>query len=88
MYVLTEKGLETARRFIQDLKAQRKTLLDLGLDTADETSLPTVEDIESDINLFGLDDSMEYFNFWAITDHCDSKDMLWLQFPRDISEAA
>lgn len=44
-YILTEKGRENVAWFIKECKAKRKEILDAGLDTADDTNLPTEEDI-------------------------------------------
>lgn len=42
--------------------------------TADETELPTAQDILDDVNVgVGLDEENEYFNSWGITDHFGSQ---------------
>lgn len=69
--VLTKKGEEAVRTFIQECEAKRKEILDAGLDTADETTLPTVEDIQNDIMSFPLENGC-YYNCWGVTDHYDS----------------
>lgn len=70
-FVLTERGKQTAEKFIAELKALRKELLDAGKDTADETTIPDVEDIQCDIEFIGLDPDMEYCNGWGATDNSD-----------------
>lgn len=73
-YVFTVSGYRTAKRFIAECAAKRKEILDAGIDTADETELPTAQDILDDVNVgVGLDDENEYFNSWGITDHFGSQ---------------
>ena len=43
-----------------------------GTPTAEETNIPTVSDIESDINAFGVDEDGDYFNGWGVTDNYNS----------------
>lgn len=69
MYVLTEKGRNVIEHFIKECKAKRKEVLDARKDTADETELPTVEDILCDINFDGVDSDGDYYNGWGVTDH-------------------
>ena len=83
MYRLTEKGKKECERFIAECQAKRKELLDAGKDTADETTIPSVEDIELDINIEGIDEENEYYNSWGVTDHYDSPPIslvLWDDF--------
>jgi hypothetical protein len=73
-YVFTASGYRTAKRFIAECAAKRKEILDAGIDTADETELPTAQDILDDVNVcVGLDEENEYFNSWGITDHFGSQ---------------
>lgn len=72
MYKLTEKGIKECERFIAECKAKRKEILDANKDTAEDTNIPTVEDIESDINDFGVDEEGDYFNGWGVTDNYNS----------------
>ena len=44
-YILTEKGREKVTWFIKECAAKRKEILDAGIDTADDTNLPTEEAI-------------------------------------------
>lgn len=72
-YVFTVSGYRTAKRFIAECAAKRKEILDAGIDTANETELPTTQDILDDVNVgVGLDEENEYFNSWGITDHFGS----------------
>lgn len=72
-YVFTVSGYRTAKRFIAECAAKRKEILDAGIDTADETELPTAQDILDDVNTgVGLDEENEYFDSWGITDHYSS----------------
>lgn len=73
-YVFTVNGYRTAKRFIAECAAKRKEILDAGIDTADETELPTTQDILDDVNVgVGLYDENEYINSWGITDHFGSQ---------------
>lgn len=73
-YIFTVSGYRTAERFIAECAAKRKDVLEAGIDTADETDLPTAQDILDDVNVgVGLDEENEYFNSWGITDHFGSQ---------------
>lgn len=72
-YTYTLPGRWKACHFIYECKAKRKEILDAGIDTADETYLPTAQDILDDVNTgVGLDEGNEYYNCWGITDHYNS----------------
>jgi len=72
-YVFTVNGYRTVKRFIAECAAKRKEVLDAGIDTADETELPTTQDILDDVNEgVGLAEDNEYYNCWGITDHYSS----------------
>lgn len=72
-YTYTSIGRWKACHFIRVCEVKRKEILDAGIDTADETELPTAQDILDDVNTgVGLDYENEYFNIWGITDHFDS----------------
>lgn len=87
MYELTKEGKRKVEEYIRDLETQRNEILNEGLDTADDTYLPTVEDIESDLNFIDIDvdvdGSGEYYNSWGITDNYDSNYPLSLILGRD-----
>lgn len=76
--ILTEKGKELIEKFIQECEAKRKEILDAGLDTATNTKLPTIEDIQSDILLAPIEDGC-YYGCWGVTDHYES-DVLNLEW--------
>ena len=72
-YIYTPKGREKVNHFIRVCEVKRKEILDAGIDTADETELPTAQDILDDVNTgVGLDEENEYFDSWGITDHYSS----------------
>ena len=73
-FVLTEQGRKTAANFISGCRELRKEILDGRKDTADDTNLPTIEDIEADLNFSELDDDTgDYYNGWGVTDNYDSE---------------
>ena len=79
-YVLTERGICVIENFIAECKAKRKEILDAGIDTADLTSLPTAEDILSDLNDgIGIDEDGDYYNCWGVTDNYNSDNPLCLE---------
>lgn len=86
MYKLTEKGVEVCKKFIAECYAQRKEILDAGKDTAEETSIPTIEDIESDLNAFGFDIYGDYYNCWGVTDAYNSDNPIMLTLGSDFTE--
>lgn len=72
-YTYTPKGRLLVYHFIRECEVKRKEILDAGIDTADETELPTVQDILDDVNTgVGLYEGNEYFDSWGITDHYNS----------------
>lgn len=76
-YVLTKTGIRIAKEYIKELQEKRKEILDGCKDTCEETKLPDVEAIESDVNLFAEDG--EYLNGWSVTDNYNSDYPLCLQ---------
>ena len=82
MYKLTEQGIKSCEAFIAECIAKRKEILDAKLDTACYTELPTVEDIENDIESF-IDEYGEYCNYWGVTDICNSDYPIRLEFGID-----
>lgn len=78
---LTAEGRRKCEAFLCKCQAQRKEILDAGKDTADNTVLPSIEDIEADILDF-LDANGDYYNCWGITNNYDS-DLLCLQINVD-----
>ena len=85
-YKLTEKGRQKVERYIKELEAKRKEILDAGLDTADDTNLPDIETIESDIAFIGLDEDNEYYNSWGVTDKYNADYPLSLSLNEDLTE--
>lgn len=83
---LTLKGKANANLYIRELEAKRKEILDARKDTAKNTNIPTIEDIEDDVNLIGVDDEGEYYNGWAVTDNYDADYPLLLKTGRDLEE--
>lgn len=72
-YTYTPMGRWKACHFVRECEVKRKEILDAGIDTADETELPTAQDILDDVNTgVGLDEENEYFDSWSITDHYNS----------------
>ena len=84
-YRLTVKGLEKAEQYLRELIAYRKEILDAKLDTVDDTPIPTIQDIESDIESFEEDD--EYYNSWSIADDTTMNMPLCLKYEEDYLEA-
>ena len=64
MYKLTKQGIKKCERFISECNAKRKGIVDAGNDTIYDTTLPTIEDIENDIESF-IDEYGEYCNCWG-----------------------
>ena len=83
MYKLTETGKIAINNYIIEAKAKRKEILDAGLDTADETSIPTEEDILADIEFQGIDDEGEYYNCWGVTDNYNTDYGIFLTYGID-----
>ena len=90
MYVLTENGRKIAETYIHELEAKRKEILEAGKDVADETVLPTVDDIQEDIELCGVNwddpDVPCYYNGWGVTDHYEADYPILLKYGRDFVE--
>lgn len=85
-FILTDYGKRVVKDYITELAAKRKEILDARKDTADETTLPTEEDIISDVNYLGLDDNGEYYNGWAVTDNYDADYPILLKLGKDLKE--
>lgn len=82
---LTKTGLNNVRAFLMECEAKRKELLDAKMDTADDTKIPSVEDILSDINYgVGIDADGEYYNGWDVTDKYNSTHPLSLSVGTDL----
>lgn len=72
MIILTDKGKVTVNQYLLEIQAKRKEILDAKKDTADETPMPTANDIIDDIELIGLDDDNCYRNGWGCTDNYEA----------------
>lgn len=81
-YVLTKTGKKKIQEFILECEKERRNILDNHLDTANETILPTEEDILADIYDF-INEDGSYCNAWAITDNACSNEMLSLNIGED-----
>lgn len=77
----TEIGKTKVKAYITELKAKRKEILDAGLDTADETTLPDEKDILDDIEFF--EEENEYYNSWGVTDNYNGDNALYLKRGED-----
>lgn len=78
MYKLTERGSSEVKFYLKELAAKRREILDAGIDTADYTELPTVDDILMDIAHF-IEPNGEYCNGWGATDNYDADYPLYLK---------
>lgn len=78
---LTQTGERKVKFYIKTLELKRKEILDAGKDTANETKLPTIEDIIADIEAF--EENGEYLNNWGVTDNYDNDFSLWLKKKED-----
>lgn len=77
-YTLTEIGHEHVSDFLKECSEKRKEILDAGIDTACQTTLPTKADILLEVNDGkNIDDSGEYDSDWAVTDNTDEDTLLW-----------
>ena len=85
MYKLTKEGLRKVNTYIKELEAKRKEILDAGKDTAEDTTIPTADDILSEIDYF-IDEDGEYCNCWGVTDHYDADGPLCLRFVEDFED--
>ena len=91
VYRLTKKGREEIERYIRELEAKRKEILDAKKDTADETKLPTVEEVFIDAmemeDTFGDNAPSEgdvVGNGWGVTDSYEADGPIALVIGRDI----
>lgn len=85
-FILTDTGRKNAERYIKELEAKRKEILDAGKDSADDTPLPSVDDIIGDVNFIGIDEDGEYYNGFGVTDNYDADYPLLLKLGRDLEE--
>ena len=89
MIRLTETGRDKAEKYIRSLKEEREKILLAHKDTADNTHIPTLKEIENDIEE-NEDDygngCIEYCEYWGATDHYDSEFSLSLTKGLDYSD--
>ncbi len=81
---LSERGLNHIKQYLENLKKKRYKILKERLDTAENTKLPNMEDILSDVETFFDSTSMDYTNNWGVTDELNSDFPLYLQYMTDI----
>lgn len=90
MYTLTKNGEKLVEEYLSELRTKRTGILSAGADTANETVLPTKEDIVSDIEFCGIDmddpDGPCYYNGWAVTDNYDADYPILLKLGRDFTK--
>lgn len=67
-YSLTDAGKTKVKHFIEDCRIKQDSILKAGLDTAKETTLPSVEDILCNVENM-VDEDGKYTNAWNITDN-------------------
>ena len=67
-YNLTNDGMSKVKLFIEQCKVKQESILKAGLDTAKETTLPSVEDILCNVEDM-VDKNGEYTNTWSISDN-------------------
>ena len=82
-YLLTKIGVKECKRYIRELEAKRKEILDAGIDTADNTNIPSVQDIEADISFIGVDEDGDYYNYFGVTDNYDADCSIILREGKD-----
>ena len=80
----TEKGKEKVKAYIKELEAKRKEILDAGKDTADDTYIPTLEDILDDASYWFDEENREYFNSWGVTDNYNADNAIRFTLGEDI----
>lgn len=86
MYKLTHEGIKKCQSFIAECEAKRKEILDARLDSDELTTIPSIEDIESDINGMGIDQDGDYYNSWGVTDNYNSDKPIGLTIDIDFIE--
>ena len=67
-YSLTDAGKTKVKHFIENCRIKQDSILKAGLDTAKETTLPSVEDILCNVEDM-VDEDGKYTNAWNITDN-------------------
>ena len=86
-YELTPQGREECKRYLKELQAKRKKILDAGIDTVHETSIDyTPEELLEDVLLFGIDEYGDAWNSYGVTDHYTYEFPLNLRLGEDFKE--
>jgi len=86
-YELTPQGRKKCERYLKELQAKRKEILDAGIDTVHETSIDyTPEELLEDVLLFGIDEYGDAWNSYGVTDHYTYEFPLNLRLGEDFEE--
>ncbi len=85
-FELTESGKKTIHNYLEEMKTKRKEILDAGKDTADDTNLPTEEEIFEDLMSFGFDEDGEAYDGFGVTDNYEADQALSLTRGKDVIE--
>lgn len=86
-YELTPQGRKECERYLKELQAKRKNILDAGIDTVHETSIDyTPEELLEDVLLFGIDEYGDAWNSYGVTDHYTYEFPLNLRLGEDFKE--
>ena len=91
VYRLTPRGQKEIEDYIKELEAKRKEILDAKKDTADETKLPTVEEVfidamemEEVFSGIALSEGEVVGNGWGVTDEYEADRPVTLVIGEDI----
>lgn len=84
VYKLTEEGIKNIKKYIEELKAKRKEILDAKLDTVDETEIPQLSDVLIDAIFQGFDEEGTSYNCWGVTDHYNADNYICLELGEDV----
>lgn len=86
-YELTPQGRKECKRYLKELQAKRKKILDAGIDTVYNTSIDyTPEELLEDVLLFGIDEYGDAWNSYGVTDHYTYEFPLNLRLGEDFKE--
>lgn len=86
-YELTPQGRKECERYLKELRAKRKKILDAGIDTVYETSIDyTPDELLEDVLQFGIDEYGDAWNSYGVTDHYTYEFPLNLRLGEDFKE--
>ncbi len=86
-YELTPQGRKECERYLKELQAKRKKILDAGIDTVYNTSIDyTPEELLEDVLQFGIDEDGDAWNSYGVTDHYTYEFPLNLRLGEDFKE--